>query len=78
MSEDPPVVDYGVMVPIPRIWGLSRIRIILCSIDANLARARCIERGVADADRERFHPDPAVQAAREGRQLPIGEYDPPR
>jgi predicted kinase len=56
---------------------MARIRIVLCTIDPALARSRHIERGVADPERERFHHDRAVQAAREGRALPIGDYDPP-
>lgn len=56
---------------------IARIRIVLCSIDPNLARAREIQRGSADPIRQRFHDDPAVKASREGRELPIGEYDPP-
>jgi len=56
---------------------IARIRIILCDIDARLARTRHIARGLADPIRERFHLDPDVQAAREGRDLPLGDYDPP-
>jgi len=55
----------------------ARIRIVLCAVDPELARARHIERGLADPDRERFHHDRVVQAARESRPLPIGSYDPP-
>jgi predicted kinase len=57
---------------------IARIRIVLCDINPALARARHVERGLADPDRERFHHDVAVQAAREGRELPIDSYDPPR
>ena len=60
--------------PLPEI---ARIRIVLCSIDPELARSRHIARGLADPARERFHGDAAVQAARQGRELPIGDYDPP-
>jgi len=56
---------------------IARIRIIHCHIDPQLARSRHIERGLADPARERFHPDAVIQAAREGRALPIDEYDPP-
>jgi hypothetical protein len=61
-----------------RLREIARIRIVLCTIDPALARSRCIERGLADRARERFHHDPAVREAREGRELPIGNYDPPR
>jgi hypothetical protein len=33
---------------------------------------------LADPIREQYHLDLGVQAAREGRELPLGEYDPPR
>jgi predicted kinase len=56
---------------------IASIRIVICQIDSALARQRHIERGLADPKREQFHGDRAVQAAREGNLLPIGEYDPP-
>ena len=65
----------------PRLEGLlaiAKTRVIVCSVDAELARSRHVERGLADPDRERFHGDNAVRAAREGRRLPIGSYDPPK
>jgi predicted kinase len=55
----------------------ARVRILLCEVDPQLARRRHIERGLADPLRERFHHDAAVRAAREGRELPIGLYQPP-
>ena len=66
---------------VPKLESLSeiaRIRVIVCTVDPQLARARHIARGLADPDRERFHEDRPVKAAREGRELPIGTYDPPR
>jgi hypothetical protein len=57
---------------------IADIRMIRCTIDPQLARARHIARGLADPERERFHGDRPVVAAREGRELPIGEYEPPR
>ena len=57
---------------------IADIRIVLCTINPQLARARHIARGLADPERERFHGDRPVLAAREGRELPIGDYDPPR
>lgn len=56
---------------------LAQIRIVLCTVDAQLARARHIARGLADPGREHFHDDRPVLAAREGRELPVAEYDPP-
>lgn len=60
------------------ILDIARVRIIHCEIDPQLARSRHVERGLADPERERFHHDRPVQAAREGRALPVGDYEPPR
>ena len=60
------------------LTAIARTRIIVCTVDPEIARVRHIERGLADPERERFHGDAAVQAAREGRELPIENYDPPR
>jgi AAA domain-containing protein len=57
---------------------IAKVRIIICTIDPQTARARHIARGLADPERERFHGDRPVVAAREGRELPIGEYDAPQ
>ncbi|CAN5540133.1 hypothetical protein BH09PLA1_BH09PLA1_30770 [soil metagenome] len=65
----------------PRLEQLiasATVRIILCTVNPELARSRHIERGLADPAREAFHGDQAVQAAREGRRLPIASYDPPK
>lgn len=56
----------------------ARVRIVLCEIDPKLARSRHVERGLADPDRERFHDDRPVRAARDGIELPLGAYDAPR
>jgi predicted kinase len=60
-----------------RLLAIARIRVVLCAVNPETARARHIARGLADPARERFHHDRPVQAAREGRELPIGPYDPP-
>ena len=57
--------------------GIADTRVIVCSTDPTLARSRHVERGLADPERERFHGDRPVRAARDGQQLPIGSYDPP-
>ncbi|MFL5386938.1 MAG: AAA family ATPase [Longimicrobiaceae bacterium] len=60
------------------LFAVARTRVIVCTVDGEVARTRHVERGLADPERERFHGDHAVRAAREGRRLPIGRYDPPR
>lgn len=59
------------------LQALCRLRIVVCTVDPQTARARFIARGLADPNRERFHGDRAVQAAREGVALPVGGYNPP-
>jgi len=56
---------------------LCRLRMVVCTLDPQMGRARFVERGLADPHRQRFHGDRAVQAAREGVALPVGEYEPP-
>jgi predicted kinase len=60
------------------LMEIACIRIVVCEIDAALAQRRQIDRANADPIRGRFHEDPVVQAAREKRELPDEEYDPPR
>ena len=50
-----------------KLAQIAQVRILVCDIDPRLARSRRIERGVADPQRQRFHPDSAVP----------DEYDPP-
>jgi len=56
---------------------VSRVSIVVCTVDPNLARSRWVERSLADPTRERFHGDNAVHAARDGIELSIENYDPP-
>lgn len=56
---------------------LAHILVVVCTVDPQAARLRCIERGLADPAREMFHGDDVVQAAREGVELPLGDYVPP-
>ncbi len=60
------------------LGDLARVRLVLCHVTAEVAHARRLRRASDDPDRERFHPDPVVQAARDGRPLPPADYDPPR
>jgi len=52
--------------------AIARVRIILCGIDAEHARARRVARDHADASRARFHPEGMVGDG------PAGAYDPLR
>ena len=57
---------------------VAHVRIVVCAINAETARARFIERGSSDPLRERFHHDRFALAAREGHEPPpIEDYDPP-
>lgn len=60
------------------LFAIAQTRIVVCNVDPELARSRHVERGLADPEREQFHGDHAVQAAREGRRLPISSFDPPK
>lgn len=71
--------QHKVWAPKLEPWRkIARVRIVQCEVSAAVARERHIARGLADPERERFHDDQPVRAAREGRALPLEEYDPPR
>jgi predicted kinase len=53
----------------------ARACVILCSVDPQTARERYIQRGLSDANRERFHGDFGGQAATQEMQLPIADYE---
>lgn len=63
-----------------RVWAprleplraVARVRVVLCEVHPELARARQAARGLADPARARFHPEGA------GRDRATGSYDPPR
>jgi len=57
---------------------VSRVSIVVCTVDPNLARSRWVERSLADSTRERFHGDNPVHATRGGGELSIENYDPPQ
>lgn len=64
----------------PKLDELSEhaeIAIVVCSVDPYIAKSRCIERGLADTTRERFHGDRAVHAARAGGEISVATYIPP-
>lgn len=63
------------------LQSLSRMSLLICTVDPLLARSRFIERGLADPTRKRFHGDQAVPAEKAEKKevgLPLGNYDPPR
>jgi predicted kinase len=63
-----------------RVWAprleplraIARVRLVLCEVDPELARARRIARGLEDPARARIHPEGAE------RDRAAGSYDPPR
>ncbi len=60
---------------------MARVRIIVCDVDDDHARARRIARHQSDPERARFHHDALVQAALssdETTDLPVADYEPPR
>lgn len=85
------VVGRGVSVVIEaafqhRLWETpllalaekAQLAVVVCAVDPVLAQRRAIERGLADPNREYFHGDQVTVAARQGIEMPPGEYTPPR
>ncbi|MFT3788947.1 MAG: AAA family ATPase [Tepidisphaeraceae bacterium] len=71
--------QHKVWHPLLERWKpRASVRVIVCQVDPTEARRRCVARGLADPNRERFHGDPLVRAAREGREMPVEPYDPPQ
>ncbi len=58
--------------------AIAHIRIVVCSIDPAVARARFTQRSLEDPERGRYHGDWAVRAMNAGQELPINTYDPPQ
>jgi hypothetical protein len=56
---------------------LAHIRIVVCTLDPQLARDRHVGRNLADPGRERFHGKSPMPDVQEGGELPIEPYDPP-
>lgn len=57
---------------------VARIRLVSCSIDAQLAKSRFIQRGLSDPERADFHDDWAVQTSKEDIERLMGSYKPPK
>ena len=60
------------------LQNLSRMSVLICTVDPILAKARFLERIVADPTRKRFHGDQSAHREKEGSQATLGIYDPPR
>lgn len=63
--------------PLARLGEIARVRIVICEIPSELALARRIERMRNDPRRERFHPDPTLEALAKGQAAPPDDYDAP-
>jgi predicted kinase len=57
---------------------IARIRLIHCTIDAQLAKSRFVERSAADVERVQYHDDLTLEAARESIERLIENYEPPQ
>jgi len=53
---------------------IAQVRVIVCTIDAQLAKSRFIERGITDPERSTFHEDWAAEQADE---MLLRPYEPP-
>jgi predicted kinase len=60
------------------LQDLSRMSLVICTVDPLLARSRFIERSLTDPARKRFHGDRFEDAEKTGSQPSIENYDPPR
>lgn len=65
--------------PLSKLQEIANIRLIICSVDAEMARARFIERGNANPTRAQFHDDWATddQASKLRRPYHAPELDVP-
>jgi predicted kinase len=63
--------------PLKKLSEISKIKIIICTVDPQLARSRFVQRGLSDPNRLRFHGDWGVRAIQEGIKVPLKNYDPP-
>jgi len=62
-------------IRVPEMLELGNVRIIICSIDPELAARRHLERALADSGREFYHGDPSVAEYRKtGVVPPRDEY----
>lgn len=57
------------------LLNVTKMSVVICSVDPHLARARCIERGAADQTRLHFHGEPWLGGT---VQPSIVSYNPPK
>jgi len=70
--------QHALWVPkLTHLAEVASVALVVCTIHPQLARARWIDRVVADPRRERFHGDSAVSAANDGSGTSDAPYDPP-
>ena len=60
------------------LQAIAQIRLIVCSTDPVLAHTRCLQRGVADPEREGYHGSAWLQPHQEYTERTIRPYEPPR
>ena len=57
---------------------ISKISIIVCSVDPETARSRIIERGRLDPSREKYHGDRANLIVKNDKEIQLPDYQPPK
>ena len=60
------------------LQGLSRMSLVICTVDPTIARARFLQRKQAEPTRVRFHGDGGAQAAPDEVPALVANYNPPR
>jgi hypothetical protein len=60
-----------------KLKDVARLRIVICTLAPELARARFLKRGLADPLREHYHGDRVLALTREGAEPPLETYVPP-
>ena len=71
--------QHALWVPkLEPLQELSRMSLVICTVDPGTARARFLQRRQADPARVRFHGDRAAQAAPEEVPALVANYNPPR
>jgi len=61
-----------------KLQTIARIRLIHCTIDAQVAKSRFIQRSTDDVDRGHYHDDFSTSASKVAIERLIDDYEPPR